>query len=569
MEQRVLNAPAVIDGAIAIAYAMFSTTRFGLDAAVQDLSGLLPDHRVDDLVDVLVFSHLGRRGTGSMRRFSFVHRRFNEYFLVQKLKTNPALVPRDDVPSDSRFRDALVLYCEAAGADEAAAVGEFAWEHVRRGDLATVGSSGPLYRAAVHSLRFLSEAFRGRLECLQQFRRELADYIASVMQNADSLVAKKIALEAVGLCDEGEIGRVVVLAGALQNPWIDETAFRSCQYLSTANADVKRELIAMIMRIPLRAFWGRWRDLSFALSLSESLKSVRAFCLMRVMTTVANVVGACLLLSTAPVLLLYILLLPWMFRLFVTLMDRPRRELRLLQAVAGPGVTACIALLFIAAEVGRLFSTMGPGTVQVTMFPARFVSAFSVGGILHAGRTEVALVGALLLLPVHTLIWNPPKVTSWVRRLLATLTREWRVAIVSVGIVAAMGAGMVGAMYLLDTYEFMFLTVIFSIGGAVFGWRLLILCGRMIRRWRDERSDRRTLRDVGLPSSEVRREDVARVWRALSSAKGRAEYASSLRDARVRAIGEWPDGRIPNLENDMASTMLAQLEEIWLGLARR
>ena len=88
---------------------------------------------------------------------------------------------------------------------------------------------------------FLAEAFRGRLECIAHFRQDLSDYIDSVIQNADSLVTQKIALEAVGLCDERSIGRTVMLAGALQNAWIDETAFRSCQYLSRASA-VKREL---------------------------------------------------------------------------------------------------------------------------------------------------------------------------------------------------------------------------------------------------------------------------------------------------------------------------------------
>jgi hypothetical protein len=32
--------------------------------------------------------------------------------------------------------------------------------------------------------------------------------------------------------------------------------------------------------------------------------------------------------------------------------------------------------------------------------------------------------------------------------------------------------------------------------------------------------------------------------------------------------GVWPDGTLPNFDDDRASTLLAQLEEKWLGLDR-
>lgn len=42
-----------------------------------------------------------------------------------------------------------------------------------------------------------------------------------------------------------------------------------------------------------------------------------------------------------------------------------------------------------------------------------------------------------------------------------------------------------------------------------------------------------------------------------------------LVDLKVqRPTGEWPDGEIPNFDNSPADTLLAQLEEKWLGLDR-
>ena len=42
-------------------------------------------------------------------------------------------------------------------------------------------------------------------------------------------------------------------------------------------------------------------------------------------------------------------------------------------------------------------------------------------------------------------------------------------------------------------------------------------------------------------------------------------YVLWLKDLAIDPLGNWPNGR-PNIENDKASTMLAQLDEHWLGI---
>ena len=298
MEQKGLSQEDIIRVAISIAELMFRTDRFGLEAPVHELSELLSDERVEGAVDVLVFAHLGRLGSGLLRRFSFVHRRFNEYFLVQKLRQEPNRVPLQAIPTDSRFRDALALFCEVADETMAKDISRFAWRQVLAGDLASTPVSAPEYLAAVHSLRFLSDAFRGRQKCLEEFSVELADYIDNVISRADSLLAKKLALEAVGLLDQDRLGESLILATHLNNPWIDETAFRSCQYVSDVSEDLQIALKEMLQRIPDIPFLLRYPDLIFSLSMIDPLRRVRSFCRFRLSSIIANAAGFLLLLAS-------------------------------------------------------------------------------------------------------------------------------------------------------------------------------------------------------------------------------------------------------------------------------
>ena len=41
-----------------------------------------------------------------------------------------------------------------------------------------------------------------------------------------------------------------------------------------------------------------------------------------------------------------------------------------------------------------------------------------------------------------------------------------------------------------------------------------------------------------------------------------------LKNSNIKPVGVWPEGKLPNINNDTASTLLAKLEEKWLGLDR-
>ena len=80
-----------------IAGAMFNSERFGLEMPVSLLKQRLPNHRIEDVVEILRSAKLIRVGSPK-RTVSFVHRRFNEYFLVQRFVASPGDAPLESIP---------------------------------------------------------------------------------------------------------------------------------------------------------------------------------------------------------------------------------------------------------------------------------------------------------------------------------------------------------------------------------------------------------------------------------------------------------------------------------------
>jgi hypothetical protein len=80
-----LEVADVLACAIAMAGFMFEAPDVGLEVPVVELEKQFPQLRVSAVVEVLVAAKIGRRGGLARGRFSFVHRRFNEYFFVRYL----------------------------------------------------------------------------------------------------------------------------------------------------------------------------------------------------------------------------------------------------------------------------------------------------------------------------------------------------------------------------------------------------------------------------------------------------------------------------------------------------
>jgi hypothetical protein len=83
----------------------------------------------------------------------------------------------------------------------------------------------------------------------------------------------------------------------------------------------------------------------------------------------------------------------------------------------------------------------------------------------------------------------------------------------------------------------------------------------LLTKWRNDRSAFK----VAVQSDALSRAIIATDFCRFETEWYRERYVFWLRNLTSEPLGDWPDRR-PNFDNDKASTLLAQLDEHWLGL---
>lgn len=258
--------------AIEIADLMFE--KYGLEVPIRKLKKDLSHLKIDDVVNVLKFSHLGRIGGNYDNRFSFAHRRLAEYFAIQKVIKKHKIIKLEAIPSDSQWRDALVLYCEVADEKEASEIAVFCWNTINK-------YKNPQDLRVIHALRFLRDAFRGRPHCIISFRNKLARYINSCLTKNNHIMNINLAIEIVSLLNIKNIDFLITKAFRINNKYVSESAVRSCRNLQKISFKLKYTLFEYIYRMGPILYNKNSKDFLFSFKLSEAFREVYNLCLLR------------------------------------------------------------------------------------------------------------------------------------------------------------------------------------------------------------------------------------------------------------------------------------------------
>jgi hypothetical protein len=417
----------------------------------------------------------------------------------------------------------------------------------------------------VHCLRFLRDAFRTRPDTID-FIPELAGYIKERLRSDGDLLAAKIAMEAGGLLPEEDAEPVLVQALQMRNPWVSETALHACRHLKRVGRNLDRGLFYYLRSIPLREFLHRNREIIFSLSLSDAFRGLRRYCILRSIDNRAFLVALVFLVFTSPVLAM---------------------------------AFTCVALFFISAPSGSALQKRFPWQ---TLWRAYFGSL---------------IVG----LSLSTLSGGPKTPGRWIRLLFpapAQFEHKWpgirRVLLPGVGLAHGSTVAYAVIIYLavgvavipwVDV-AFMFQRarwhVLFSLGTlkrlalvSATGTVVLVLIASLIA-WLDpwlethpliewifftfiigfpvlanatrltwlSYKDRRHLQNV-TRSTALTRQLIAADFLQFRTPWYRTRYVEWLRNLQIQPLGGW-NGSRPNIGNDVASTMLAQLDERWLAM---
>lgn len=369
LEKKDVTIDRIIQCAEDIANLMFSTPEYGFDIPLKSIKDRLQDPSIENEIGILIHARLARLGRGDEKRFSFVHRRFQEYFIARRLLQQSEGMTLEAIPTDSRWRDALVLYCEISEDDEAKRVANFCWSEISKITEEDLNMSDPQYLRAIHSLRFLKDAFRSRVDCLSSFQDGLANFIKKqagfeidfvspetqeelkivgiplsqeflvalfkdiqkhygtlarfddIEIKSPDLLSAKLALEAVGILSNERIESAIIAGLSIRNKWITETVLDACRHLPQLSQTSYDRLKTYINEIPSKELLSRRKELLLSLKLSDVFIPLYRYCNTRIIKVYSTLFGKlCVFLSIFmlhPMLLVFMLILMLITRIII------------------------------------------------------------------------------------------------------------------------------------------------------------------------------------------------------------------------------------------------------------
>ncbi|MGC4097342.1 MAG: NACHT domain-containing protein [Nitrospira sp.] len=298
-----LSVEGVLRGAIEIAWFVFESPTYGLEAPVNVIGEERVTENAFAIIEILEYARIARVTHDESKSFAFVHRRFLEYLVSRRFLEKPGSLPTEHIPTDSRGRDALVLYAQVCDEHSARTLAVRCWTEIS----ANFDKHSTRLRA-IHSLRFLIDAFRLRRSSLESFMGEFSEFIRKHVSHGEGLLQAKIALEATALLSPTEAIPSLSVALSGKNSWLQETAFRACRHLPNIETDLQRLVANYVISMPVHEFLENYSSLKFSLSLSESLKQAYNVARIRYYNTVVACAATFTTVVIAPKILLFGLL---------------------------------------------------------------------------------------------------------------------------------------------------------------------------------------------------------------------------------------------------------------------
>jgi hypothetical protein len=272
-----LSAAELRQASSTIALGMYYAGDVGLEAPVDRVAGFLtgPEGaKATDVVKALRYTRIARVGGHKSERFSFVHRRFAEFFVVEGLRAEASEIPFDSIPSDSRWRDCLVMFCGVAPISMKQKIANYCWSVIDDRRHAVAQGEITEARDAIHCCRFLADAFRSDPDAIAHFCEPLSDLVVELIRSPDLLVAK-IGAEMIPLIGPAHQNRAVSLAFRRPSAWIWDTTLGSCRHLAQVDWETHQAIRRHLDQLSSIALLERFEDLRFTLSLSDAFRGQR------------------------------------------------------------------------------------------------------------------------------------------------------------------------------------------------------------------------------------------------------------------------------------------------------
>jgi hypothetical protein len=550
----------VIDNATDIADFVFHSPAYGLEAPVSVLKEETSIAHAEATIDVLSYARIARVTTGDAISFAFVHRRFLEYLVTTKLLTRKGELPLEQIPTDARGRDAMVLFAQLCDDATAERIARICWH-----EIATYFNGATTRLRAIHSLRFLTDAFRSRRAAVTPFAMELEAFITEHVTGTNGLVQAKICLEATGLLNDHAAVPILQLAMAGKNSWLRETAFRACRHLPQISPQLQQLINHYVINMPPLQFWQSRRALIFSLALSDALRDTHQIAVWRKLNLMVSA-GAlvCGALVAPPAFFSVALMSAAM--LFADILfartipaEGPRQSPRKKARPQSGRLLGQGTLLWLYQHAFGLMLLLSAGIVSLaskipndmTLLPSAYASFTCIAMLILA-----LLSFDWLLIGTIKFYWKRFMARPW-RQRLRQIGELGVLTIVSLGLV-------LGGAWGMDSMPNSYRKAVVAIVGLAF------LCGVLgagLTQLRHYLHDRKKFKRLAF-TVRMPRGKIVEALHCLRRVETRLAVVQKLIETKTMATGDWPDGFQLNDMEDPAITELAKLEERWLKLDR-
>lgn len=588
-----LSVSQIISHAQKIAIAIFSNANYGIEIPYQSI---IDEVNIPEFViDILRKSKLIRVGGGSKRAISFSHRRFNEYFVACSLMEMDIGSYIASIPTDSKWRDTLVLYAQICSETKANELIEFCCsffgkvemaedtgrideEEARKAEVRKAPTAFSRFvlqvlrcvliwlakfikqneerpkrmrivmntdlRQALHSLRFLVSAFSSQPQVIAPYQDKVFEFTTILLKDR-SILNHKAAMQAVPLLSSDNIEIVLDKVLEKSTSWISTEAIQNCSYLNNISPKLMEKIIRYYSFMGLYDFVKCFRQHIFYLSLSKSFNKVRSLCIARYINFFIAALAIPILFlvtcftTTSDIAMLF----------NATLMKD-------IQTNSFFGWVVLLGLWIAQSGITRLenffptnLTTRSIGLSGRFYLNPLFIIAFGI--ISH----NIYVFLTCLLLPSKTdLVYYVYKICNNYKSLFEMLKKRYRLMLITSIFMSLVVLIFVMLSFVLKKYfTILFLSVI-----------VLCTISSLIVYMIDFAKDHYRFQKLEFLGN-CDRQLISKTLNNFSTVFYQRKYLVCLREKNINAYGEWKDSIFPRLYNHDLDVMLAKLEEKWSG----
>lgn len=304
LEKENMKADDIYQAAKKLSFFMHETEECGLECPTKLLYKNENEEYWRKIFELLRYAKICRFG-GQNESISFVHRRFQEFFLVENIIDQKQVIAYENyrnILTDTGMRDALVLYCEVAEEKKAREIANFCWKTIQTNINHANNIHSKESQELICVLYFMKEAFRNRKQVLSDFQKEFYQLVKKILKSKkaqksnyilthivlrkhtkntntnDTKVDYIILLAIVNsmvLFSKKQLEKLVLEVFRINNRWLNDVIMQNCRTINTLGYNIENKFINYFGQLNMRIFFKRFSNTRFSLSISPKFRYIR------------------------------------------------------------------------------------------------------------------------------------------------------------------------------------------------------------------------------------------------------------------------------------------------------